>query len=112
MTLVQFIYNNNVIAQQSADIYLNQIDELKWFLAENYKCYPDEIETRYVNLDVSDDLSVYDVTADGIICFNSGRPDTVIGMIMDVSEDSDEFYNAILGKNIDDFIEKHLHFTF
>lgn len=112
MTLIQFILNNNVIAQQSADMYLNQIDELKWFLADAYKCYPDDIEARYVVLEVNGDLSVYDATAEGIVCFNSGYPEPAIGIMMDVAEDSDEFLDAIIGKNLEKFIEKHLHFRF
>jgi len=33
MKLIQFIYKDTIIAQQNAEMFLNQIDEVKWLLA-------------------------------------------------------------------------------
>lgn len=112
MRVIQFIYNNHVIAQQSADIFLNQVDELKWILADSFKCLPDEIETRYTTFDFNPSLSRYDVTTGGMICFNSTYPDIITSIACSVDENSDEFLDAIQGKNIDKFIENYLHFSF
>jgi hypothetical protein len=112
MKLVQFIYKETIIAQQNADMFLNQIDEVKWLLAESYQCYPDDIETRVVNLEVEPILSNYDVTNEGIITFNSGYPEVAKGIVMSVDETSDEFLDAMIGKNVYEFIEKHLDFKF
>jgi len=112
MKIIQFIYKDNIIAQQSADMYLNQIDEVKWLLADAYKCYPDEIETRYTTFELNPKLSNYDATPIGIVCFNSGYPQEVKGIFCGIDENSDEFIDAMLGKNVERFIEKNLHFKF
>ena len=112
MKIIQFIYKDTILAQQSADMFLNQIDEVKWLLAEAYKCYPDEIETRYTTFEVNPKLSNYDVTPIGIVCFNCGYPQQANGIVMTIDENSDEFLDVMLGKNIDEFIEKNLHFKF
>jgi hypothetical protein len=112
MKLIQFIYNDNVIAQQNSDMFLNKIDELKWILADVYNCYPDEIEARYVTLETNREMSEYDLTDKGIVCCSSGYQKTVNGILCDISENSNEFIDAMLGKNVDEFIEKHLHFKF
>lgn len=112
MKLIQFIYKDTIVAQQSAEMFLNQIDEVKWLLAEAYKCYPDDIETRYVMFEVDPTLSNYDLTDKGIITFNDGYPEVAKGIVMTIDESSDEFLDAMVGKNVDKFIEKHLHFKF
>ena len=112
MKLIQFIYKDTIIAQQSADMFLNQIDEVKWLLAEAYKCYPDDIETRYTTLEVNPTLSNFDVTDKGIVCFNSGYPEVAKGIAMTINETSDEFLDVMLGKNVENFIDKYLEFKF
>ena len=110
MKIIQFIYKDTIIAQQSADMFLNQIDEVKWLLAESYKCYPDDIETRYTCFELNPKLSNYDVTPIGIVCFNTSYPQVAKGIFCGINEDSDEFVDAMLGKNVENFIEKYLHF--
>jgi len=112
MKLIQFIYKDTILAQQSAEMFLNQIDELKWLLAEAYECYPDDIETRYVTFEVNPSLSNYDLSKKGIITFNGGYPEMAKGIVMTIDETSDEFLDAMVGKNVETFIEKHLHFKF
>lgn len=112
MKLIQFIYKDNIIAQQSADMHLDRVDEIKWLLAESYQCFPDDIETRYVGFEVNPTLSNYDVTIKGIESFNGGYPTQAKGILMTLKNDDDEFLDAIQGKNIDNFINKHLHFSF
>ena len=112
MKLIQFIYKDTIVAQQSAEMFLNQIDEVKWLLAEAYKCYPDDIETRYVTFEVNPKLSNFDVTNKGIVCFNTSYPEVAKGIVCTIDESSDEFIDVMLGKNVDEFIEKYLHFKF
>lgn len=112
MKLIQFIYKDTIIAQQNAEMFLNQIDEVKWLLAESYQCYPDDIETRVVNLEIEPILSDYDVTDKGIIKYNDEYPCVAKGIVMTIDETSDEFLDAMIGKNVDKFIEKHLDFKF
>jgi hypothetical protein len=112
MKIIQFIYKDTILAQQSADMYLNEIDEVKWVLADVYKCYPDEIETRYTILEVNPELSNYDISNKGIICFNSGRPKVAKGIVCTIDETSDEFISAMIGYDTEKFIEKYLHFKF
>jgi hypothetical protein len=112
MKLVQFIYNDNVIAQQSADMELDRVEEVKWLLADAYKCLPDEIEARYVGFSSIPILSNYDVSNKGIEPFNSGYPKQADGILMTLDTSDDEFLDAVQGKNIKSFVEKHLHFSF
>lgn len=110
MKLIQFIYNDTIIAQQSADMFLNKIDELKWVLAEAYNCYPDEIEARHVTLETNIKMSEYDLTNKGLSHYGNGFVKVAKGIVMTIDESSDEFLDAMVGKNIEEFIEKHLHF--
>lgn len=112
MKLIQFIYKDTVIAQQSAEMFLNQIDELKWLLAEAYKCYPDDIEARHVTLETNVKMSDYDLTKKGLSHFCNGYINEAKGIVMTIDETSDEFIDAMVGKNVEEFIEKHLHFKF
>jgi hypothetical protein len=112
MRIIQFIYKDTILAQQSADMYLNQVDEVKWLLADAYKCYPDEIETRYTTLEISNELSTFDVGNKGLFTFNSGRPKVASGIFCTMDETTDEFLDAMVGKNVENFIDKHLHFKF
>ena len=112
MKIIQFIYNDNIIAQQSANMFLNQIDEVKWLLADAYECLPDEIETRYTTFEMNPKLSNYDATPIGIVCFNSGYPQEANGVVCTADEKSDEFVDAMLGINLENFMCKNLHFKF
>lgn len=110
MKILQFIYKDNIIAQQSADMFLNQIDEVKWLLADAYECLPDDIETRLTTFELNPKLSNFDLTPLGIVCFNTSYPEIAKGVFCGIDESSDEFVDAMLGKNIESFIEKYLHF--
>lgn len=112
MKIIQFLYKDNIIAQQPATLWLNEIDEIKWLLAESYKCFPDDIEIRVAYFETKKDLSTLDCDNKGIFIFNGNYPTYVNGVMMTINESSDEFLDVIQGKNIDNFIEKYLHFSF
>lgn len=112
MKIIQFIYKDTIIAQQNAEMYLNQVDEVKWLLADAYKCLPDDIETRYTTFEMNPKLSNYDATSIGIVCFNSGYPQGASGVVCTIDESSDEFVDAMLGINVENFMNKNLHFKF
>ena len=111
MKVIQFIYKNTIIAQQPATMFLNQVDEVKWLLAEAYDCYPDDIETRITSFETNPIHSNYDVNNKGIVNFNDSYPIEAKGIVM-LNASDDEFLDAIQGKNVDTFIEKYLHFSF
>ena len=112
MKLIQFIYNNEVIAQQSADMFISRVEEIKWLLADVHNCFPDDIETKYVRLDDKPMLSNYDVSKKGIVAFNGNEVTSVKGVIMKLKDSDDEFLDVIQGKNINNFVDKHLEFKF
>jgi hypothetical protein len=103
MTVIQFSINGEVIIEKHEDLYLNQIDEIKWDLANIYDITPDEVEVT--KLDVDDELSTLDVSSEGLVYFNGIYPHPIKGMTCVLKEGSDEFLEAIHDGTILDYIK-------
>jgi hypothetical protein len=93
-TKLLFKINNKVILEESTDLYLNQIDELKWGIALDCECSIDDIEVETVEMviDASEDV---DVTVDGLVFWKSLYMQPIQGVSCDLEEGSDEYLDAI-----------------
>ena len=102
---ILFKINNEVVVEESTDLFLNQIDEMKWIIASECECAFDDIEVERVELpiEISDDV---DVSVMGMHFWKSLDLMPIQGVYATLEEGSDEYLDAIL----DGSIEKHLNF--
>jgi hypothetical protein len=102
---ILFKINNEVVVEESTDLFLNQIDEMKWIIASECECSYDDIEVERIELpiDISDEV---DVSVDGMHFWKALDLMPIQGVYATLEEGSDEYLDAIL----DGSIEKHLNF--
>ncbi len=93
MRVIQFIINGNLVIEKHEDLFLNQIDEIKWDLAKLFEITPDDVEV--VSLEVADELSSLDVSDIGLVYFNGLYPNPIVGMSCMLEEGSDEYLDAM-----------------
>jgi hypothetical protein len=93
-TKLVFKINDEIVLEESTDLYLNQIDELKWGIALECECSIDDIEVEKVEipLEVSEDV---DVAVDGLVFWKSLYMQPIQGVTCDLEEGSDEYLDAI-----------------
>ena len=89
-----FKINNEVILEESTDLFLNQIEELKWSIALECECNFDDIEVERVemSIELSEDI---DVTVNGMVFWKSVFMQPIQGVCCDLKEGSDEYLDAI-----------------
>ena len=102
---VLFKVNNEVVVEDSTDLKLNQIDELKWVIALECGCGYDDIEVEVLeeSLDLSDEV---DLTVDGLVFWKSLYITPIQGVVCLLEEGSDEYLDAINNGTL----ENHLLF--
>lgn len=119
MQIIQFKYQNEIIAQQSTDLSIDKVMEIKNFLANIFQCNSEDIETITINkwnekIEHSTHYSQFDVSDKGIYKWDSLYADdeVIYKVSSNVDESSEEFLDAIIGINVENFIEKHLELSF
>lgn len=85
-TKILFKINGEVVVEELSDLYLNQIDEMKWIIAQECECSYDDIDVDYETPDK--ELSDYDVTPDGIVNFKDTFFTPVTGIRSKVDTDT------------------------
>lgn len=103
MKVIQFKIDGEVIIEKHDDLFLNQIDEIKWDLAQIFDITTDDIEVT--SLEIHDELSTLDVTSEGLVYFNGAYPNPIKGMTCVLKEGSDEFLDAMNNGTILDYIK-------
>jgi hypothetical protein len=103
MKVIQFKINGEVIIEKHEDLFLNEIDEIKWGLAEIFDVTTDDVEVTI--LQIQDELSTLDVTSEGLVYFNGNYPNPIIGMTCILKEGSDEYLDAMNDGTILNYIK-------
>jgi len=103
MKVIQFIIEGEVIIEKHENLYLNQIDEIKWDLAKIFDVTPDDVEVTTFELE--EELSTLDVTDKGLVYFNGLYPNPIVGMTCILEEGSDEFLDAMNNGSILNYIK-------
>lgn len=88
-----FKVNGEVILEERCDLYLNQVDELIWGIANelNIQYNEIEVETIEVPIEMSDDI---DVSSIGMIFWKDTYFTPITGVACDLEEGSDEWLDA------------------
>lgn len=90
---ILFKVNNEVVVEEKDDLFLNQVDEIKWAVALEFRVALDEVEVEMIDeLDSSDEI---DVTPLGMVFWKALYPDPIKGVSCDLVENSDEYFDAI-----------------
>lgn len=102
---ILFKINGEVVVEESTDLFLNQIDEMKWIIAEECECSYDDIEIERIELpiEISEDV---DVSPNGLHFWKALYPNPIIGVYCDLKIGTDEYLDAIN----DGSIINHLNF--
>jgi len=103
MKVIQFIIEGEVIIEKHENLYLNQIDEIKWDLAKIFDITPDDVEVSTFELE--EELSTLDATDKGLVYFNGLYPRPIVGMTCILEEGSDEFLDAMNNGTILNYIK-------
>jgi len=100
-----FKVDNEVVLEESGDLYLNHIDEIKWVIAEELECGFDDVEVEVFEfpIELSEEI---DLTDEGLVFWKSLHHKPILGVFCEYEEGSDEYLDAIL----DGSIEEKLHF--
>ena len=88
-----FKLDGEVILEERCNLYLNQIDELKWNIALELGCtYDDiEVETIEVPVEMSDDV---DISSIGMIFWKDTYFTPIVGTACSLEEGSDAWLDA------------------
>lgn len=102
---ILFKIKEEVIIEETRDLFPNQIDELKWVIADECQVTYDEVCVEFEDTEIiySDNI---DVSTEGLIFSDALYHNPIDGVMCQMVEGSDEFLDAIL----DGTIEKHLNF--
>lgn len=101
-----FKINNEIVVEESGDLYLNQIDEMKWIIASECECNYDDIDVELVESkqEISEEI---DVTTGGMIFWKSLEHRIIVGIKLnsDLVEGSDAYLDAILDGSLLDNLD-------
>lgn len=103
--VLHFKVNGETVLEERCNLYLNQIDELKWGIALELGCMPEDIvvEPVEVPIEMSEEI---DVSSIGMIFWKDTYFEPIIGIVCDLAEGSDPYLDAIANGTI----EKYLRF--
>ncbi len=100
-----FKINEEVIIEEKRVLYANQIDEMKWIIAEECSCSYDDIDVEFVEHE-RELAEQVDISVIGLIFFDALYLEPIQGVECQLEEGSDEYLDAIL----DGTIERYLNF--
>lgn len=100
---ILFKKDGEVVMEETRDLFLNQIDGLKWMLAEELECCYDDIDVEVEITHSKQELSEYDVTSTGIVNWKDPEFKEITGV--KVIGDIDELLDSISKKYFDQYLE-------
>lgn len=91
--VLHFKVNGETVLEERCNLFLNQIDELKWGIALELGCEYDniEVEVTEVPIEMSDEI---DVSSIGMIFWKDTFFEPIIGIVCDLEEGSDDWLDA------------------
>lgn len=100
---ILFKINNEVVVEETTDLTITEIENMKWKIAQECECAVDEIETENVELehDISDSI---DVSADGLFFWKSIFMETIQGLSCDLEIGSDKYLDAMNNGTLEDYL--------
>jgi hypothetical protein len=100
-TKILFKVKGEVVCEEISDLFLNQIDEMKWILAQECECMIDDIDVDII--EPKEAYSQYDVTPQGLIDFKDTNGKILTGIQRFVTTDT--FLESIKNGNVDECLK-------
>lgn len=98
-----FKLNGEVIIEEKLDLDLEDIDNIKTIISEEFECKIDEIEVVFD--EVNDIVSDIDVTVDGLMSWKDIETKIMSGIKLDLMLGSNEHLDAINTNTIDKYLK-------
>ena len=97
-----FKVNDQIVMEDRRDLYPNQIDELKWFIASEVGCHYDDVDIEIV--ENTTELSEMDIDNIGLFDWKSLDCIYLSGLSLSIAEGSDEYLDAISNGTLESFL--------
>lgn len=97
-----FKVNNQIVLEDTRELYPNQVDEMKWFVAKECSCHYDDVNVETVETSVA--LSEIDVDKFGLFDWKSLDCNYLTGLKLSLVEGSDEHLDAVANGTLENFI--------
>jgi hypothetical protein len=85
--------NNEVVVEEPREMTANEIDRMKWIIAEECSCMIHEVDHKVIEL--KHELSDIDVTTEGMFDWKDCEARIITGVILNLVLGSDEHLDAI-----------------
>jgi hypothetical protein len=100
---VLFKINNEVVLEESTDIFLNEIDELKWQIAVECEVSIDDIDVEIIEFPIGYSEDV-DVGVKGMVFWKDLFHKPIVGVSCLLEEGTDEYLDAINNGTIENYL--------
>lgn len=107
MRITQFKIKDEVIVEETKDLFANQIDEMKWIIADECNCSYDDIEVEFIDKEVELAEQV-DICEIGLVFFDALYLEPIQGVECQLVEGSDEYLDAVLDGTIDRYLNFYI----
>jgi hypothetical protein len=97
-----FKVKDQIVMEDRRDLYPNQIDELKWFVAKECSCHYDDVEVDVV--ENTTEMSEMDIDHIGLFDWTSLDCTYLTGLNLSIAEGSDEYLDALANGTLENFI--------
>lgn len=97
-----FKVNGDLVASEPRDLTTDEIEKMKRIVAEEIDVSECDIDVEFV--EVPDDLSDIDVTAEGLLDWTDAYFRQIIGVRCTLNEGSDEYLDALNNGNLEEFL--------
>lgn len=99
---ILFKVKDQIVMEDNRDLYPNQIDELKWFVANECSCHYEDVDTEIV--ENTRELSEMDVDKFGMFDWKSMDCTYITGLALSLVEGSNEHLEAINNGSLETFL--------
>lgn len=99
---IQFKVNGKLIVEEINNLFLNQVDEMKWVVADECKCHIDEVSVNVV--DLPHEWSEIDVTFEGMMDWKNTEGKIISGVKLNLVIGSDEHLDALNNGTLENYL--------
>jgi len=99
---ILFKLHGDIVVTENKDLYLNQIDEIKCIISNEFECKLDEIDVEFS--DNKQELSEIDVTDKGMIYYKDTQTIILNKVVLTIEEGSDEYLDALNNNTLTDYL--------
>lgn len=100
---ILFKVNGEVKVEETRDLFLNEIDEMKWIVASECECSIHDVDVEIEVIKSKEELSEYDVSSDGIVNWKDPYFKTITGV--QCITNMDDFLDSMNTKNVAENLE-------